>query len=67
MCEVLVADLDLDQRRDWLDLFPFFATRRPDTYDLLSKSVINPRVAGGDGELREIAGLPPVDPCLRRE
>ncbi len=29
---VLVADLDLDQRRDWLHLFPFFATRRPDTY-----------------------------------
>ena len=33
--EVLVADLDLDQRRDWLDLFPFLATRRPDTYDKL--------------------------------
>jgi len=29
---VLVADLDLDARRDWLDLFPFLATRRPDTY-----------------------------------
>jgi N-carbamoylputrescine amidase len=29
---VLVADLDLDQRRDWLDLFPFLATRRPDAY-----------------------------------
>ena len=29
---VLVADLDLDQRRDWLTLFPFLATRRPDTY-----------------------------------
>jgi len=29
---VLVADLDLDQRHDWLDLFPFLATRRPDTY-----------------------------------
>jgi len=24
--------LDLDQRRDWLALFPFLATRRPDTY-----------------------------------
>jgi N-carbamoylputrescine amidase len=32
---VLVADLDLDQRRDWLDLFPFLATRRPDTYEPL--------------------------------
>lgn len=29
---VLVADLDLDQRGDWLELFPFLATRRPDTY-----------------------------------
>lgn len=29
---VLVADLDLDQRHDWLALFPFLATRRPDTY-----------------------------------
>lgn len=29
---VLVADLDLDQRRDWLELFPLLATRRPDTY-----------------------------------
>jgi N-carbamoylputrescine amidase len=29
---VIVADLDLDQRRDWLELFPLLATRRPDTY-----------------------------------
>ncbi len=29
---VLVADLDLDMRRDWLDLFPMFAARRPETY-----------------------------------
>jgi N-carbamoylputrescine amidase len=35
---VLVADLDLDQRRDWLELFPFLTTRRPDTYGLLSRS-----------------------------
>jgi N-carbamoylputrescine amidase len=33
---VLVADLDLDQRRDWLDLFPFLSTRRPDTYGSLT-------------------------------
>jgi len=26
---VLVADLDLDQRHDWLELFPFLATRSP--------------------------------------
>ena len=29
---VLVADLDLDQRTDWLTLFPFFKTRRPHMY-----------------------------------
>lgn len=29
---VLVADLDLDARRDWLTLFPFLTTRRPDMY-----------------------------------
>ena len=29
---VLVADLDLDQRRDWLELFPFLTTRRPEAY-----------------------------------
>ncbi|MGO9820203.1 MAG: nitrilase-related carbon-nitrogen hydrolase [Solirubrobacteraceae bacterium] len=34
---VLVADLDLDQRRDWLELFPFLTTRRPDAYGLLTK------------------------------
>jgi N-carbamoylputrescine amidase len=31
----LVATLDLGQRRDWLDLFPFLQTRRPDTYGAL--------------------------------
>src|SRR6185369_9357200 len=34
---VLVADLDLDQRRDWLDLFPFLRTRRPDVYGPLAE------------------------------
>jgi N-carbamoylputrescine amidase len=29
---VLVADLDLGQRRDWLELFPLLRTRRPDVY-----------------------------------
>jgi N-carbamoylputrescine amidase len=33
---VLVADLDLDQRRDWLELFPLLATRRPDAYRVLT-------------------------------
>lgn len=32
---VLVTDLDVDQRRDWLDLFPFDTTRRHDTYSPL--------------------------------
>ncbi len=32
---VLVASIDLDARRDWLELFPFLTTRRPDTYDAL--------------------------------
>jgi N-carbamoylputrescine amidase len=34
----LVADLDLDQRRDWLELFPFLRTRRPDAYASLVRS-----------------------------
>jgi len=29
---VLIADLDLDQRDDWLALFPLLQTRRPDSY-----------------------------------
>jgi N-carbamoylputrescine amidase len=33
---VLVADLELDQRRDWLELFPFLTTRRPDAYGTLT-------------------------------
>jgi N-carbamoylputrescine amidase len=33
---VLVADLDLDQRRDWLELFPVLSTRRPDVYGVLT-------------------------------
>ena len=33
---VLVADLEFDQCRDWLDLFPFNQTRRPDAYERLS-------------------------------
>ncbi len=44
---VLIADLDLDARRDWLALFPLLDTRRPDTYGSLV----------GDALL----GRPPVD------
>lgn len=42
---VLIADIDLDQRRDWLDLFSFLSARRPEVYgDLVSTPV--------DGEAR---------------
>jgi N-carbamoylputrescine amidase len=34
---VLVADLDLDQRADWLELFPFLSTRRPEAYASLAE------------------------------
>jgi N-carbamoylputrescine amidase len=44
---VLVADLDLDQRRDWLDLFPLLAGRRPDTYGALTAPVDRDRPYGG--------------------
>lgn len=33
---ILISDLDLDQRRDWLELFPFFETRRPENYGVLT-------------------------------
>jgi N-carbamoylputrescine amidase len=36
---VLIADLDLAQRQDWLDLFPLLRTRRPDTYASLAAPV----------------------------
>ena len=55
--EVLIADLDLDQRRDWLELFPFFGTRRPDTYGLIANPRINPRTESGLGENGGIPGL----------
>jgi N-carbamoylputrescine amidase len=29
---ILIADLDLDQRRDWLELFPLLTARRPEAY-----------------------------------
>ncbi|MDQ4503505.1 nitrilase-related carbon-nitrogen hydrolase [Sinomonas sp. ASV322] len=43
---VVVADLDLDQRRDWLTLFPFLTTRRPETYAALTAPV-NPEAPFG--------------------
>jgi N-carbamoylputrescine amidase len=44
---VLIADLDLAQREDWLDLFPFLRTRRPDTYATLTAPVDAQRPYGG--------------------
>lgn len=46
---VLVADLDLAQRQDWLDLFPFLATRRPDSYAALAEPVRPEHVREGRG------------------
>lgn len=43
---VLVATLDLDARRDWLTLFPFLRTRRPETYAALTGK----RIKTGLGE-----------------
>ena len=57
--EILIADLDLDQRRDWLELFPFFGTRRPDTYSVLTEPLVNPRTTGGQGVDGGIPGLRP--------
>jgi len=39
---VLVAELDLDQRRDWLELFPFLRDRRPDVYRRLVENTAEP-------------------------
>lgn len=44
---IIVADLDLDQRKDWLDLFPFLTTRRPDTYGRLTAPVDHANPYGG--------------------
>ncbi|SCX10107.1 nitrilase-related carbon-nitrogen hydrolase [Candidatus Aquiluna sp. UB-MaderosW2red] len=55
--ELLVANLDLDLRRDWLELFPFFGTRRPETYSSLTSEIQNPRADGGSGVNGGIAGL----------
>jgi N-carbamoylputrescine amidase len=48
---VLVADLDLDARRDWLTLFPFLTTRRPDTYAALTAPVDPAHPFGATGPL----------------
>ncbi|MBN9621633.1 MAG: hydrolase, partial [Actinobacteria bacterium] len=43
---ILVADLDLAQRREWLELFPFLRTRRPEAYEpLVDRQVLEARAA----------------------
>lgn len=34
---ILMAELDLDMRRDWLEAFPFFSTRQPNAYHSLTE------------------------------
>ena len=42
-------DLDLDQRRDWLELFPLLDTRRPDAYGaLVREPAIDPGSSAPD-------------------
>ena len=52
----LVAEIDLSHRQDWLQLFPFFATRRPDTYAKLTEPVTNLDSPTGRGQ----QGLSPL-------
>ena len=56
---VLVAQIDLAQRADWLTLFPFFATRRPDTYQSITQPIANPRSETGAGRDGGIPGIKP--------
>ena len=53
----LVVDIDLGLREDWLTLFPFFGTRRPDTYSALTEALQNPRQPTGEGLHGGIPGL----------
>jgi N-carbamoylputrescine amidase len=50
-----VADLDLDQRKDWLTLFPFLTTRRPDTYGRLTEPVRRDQPFGSPGSVQPAA------------
>ena len=53
----LVAEIDLGQRNDWLTLFPFFATRRPDTYSALTHDKVNLRQPNGGAQDGGIPGI----------
>jgi N-carbamoylputrescine amidase len=35
---LLIADLDLDERRDWLEAFPLLSMRRPDSYGAIAQT-----------------------------
>ena len=43
----------LNQRRDWLDLFPFLATRRPDSYGILTEPVAD-NISSADEEIKGV-------------
>ena len=53
----IVAEIDLGQRDDWLNLFPFFATRRPDTYGKITEEIMNSGLPDGQTEDRESPGI----------
>lgn len=57
---VLVADLDLTQRQEWLTLFPFLGTRRPDSYAGLTAPVDRARPFGAARSAASSVG-PAVD------
>ena len=74
---VLVADLDLDQRHDWLELFPFLTTRRPDAYARLAERGRRPHerglrrvrvvaALGGNALIRRGGGADVDDPARER-
>ncbi|CAB4705957.1 unannotated protein [freshwater metagenome] len=47
---ILIADCELDQRRDWLTLFPFFKTRRPEMYTTLAREDDDTMDESGDSQ-----------------
>lgn len=61
---VLVVDLDLQQRRDWLELFPFLRTRRPDAYGPLTRPLPGPATPRADDPVAPThpSGTPPRTP-----
>ncbi|EYR63703.1 hydrolase [Actinotalea ferrariae CF5-4] len=60
---VLVVDLDLQQRRDWLTLFPFLRTRRPDAYGPLVAPVGEGLTAPVPPSTADVAAAPHAAPA----